>query len=225
MRKNNGSDRVSVSEEAAFELGVLYTTIKTNIESFTAKASTSYSFADVATRVARLLESEALREEFRGSELVPEMREVRNGDRRGRWARGADAASSSVFGNSSRGRPLKRVMTAAGRAAISAAQRERWRKAKGRQRRKAAKPRTKMDGTPDRRFSPEAKEKQRKAMQKRMRDPVWVKAMLKRMAAMRARKNGKPVKRMSEATKQLLREARLATVAAKRAKGQHPNAA
>lgn len=211
MRRKHGTDSDGVSEEAAFELGVVYSAVKDELVAFAAKEGSPYSFADVAARVAKLLQAEALREQLRHSEYLQEMRQNGAGHYRGRPPKSRYdelGTTSEIFAGSSAGRPLKRRMSAAGRKAIREAQRQRWAKVKQAQRdREAAKQ--------DLRGSPEAKAKQQKSMQKYYRDPKWRKAMLKRLAAMRARRKGKP-KPMSEATKAKLRAARYATLARKR---------
>lgn len=127
MRKKHGTASSGPSEEAAFELGVLYQSVKNDIVAFATKESHSYTFADVATRVARLLESEALRQQYRTSELVPEMRQNGFPNRRGRPPRYRSdelGATPPLFDGSSGRRPLSRKA----RKAIGRAQRERWAK-------------------------------------------------------------------------------------------------
>lgn len=240
--RNRHEHRTGISEEAAFELGRVYSAVKDELVAFAAKEGSPYSFPDVATRVAKLLQAEALREELRDSQRLPEMRQNGAGYyRRGPAQPRYDelAAAASLPAGSFADEPLSgrgRRVSAATRRKIAAAQRRSWREHREERRQAAlngryphrpqrdwareyaarkereAGGRKRMDGTPDRRGTPEARAKQAKSMKRYYQDPKWRKAMLKRMKAMRARKDGKPTHPMSEATKAKLRAARYAAI-------------
>lgn len=225
MRSKHGTDSVSLSEETKRNIYFYHHSIEDHIASLAEQAGDKNLVAPITAELVRLLEAKTLWESFRHSQSLPEMRTQRNGDRTGGWAGSAPRVlAADVFSPASG----HRTLSAKARKAISKAQRERWARAKrqpkGHRRdykveywkRKAA--RTKSDGSPDLRGSPEARAKQAASMARNYRDPKWRKAMLKRMEAMRARKKGKKFP-MSEETKAKLRAARLATVERKRAEG------
>ena len=125
MRRKYGTASDGISEEAAFELGVVYSAVKDELVAFAAKEGSPYSFADVAARVSKLLQAEALREQLRHPEHLSQMRQNGAGHHRGRPPKsGYDelAAAAQVFAGPSSARSL----SAKARKAIAKAQRERW---------------------------------------------------------------------------------------------------
>lgn len=119
-----GQDGTRPSEEAAFELGVVYTTVKNQLVAFAAQESNPYTFADIAARVAGLLDAEALRQQYRSAEPMPPMWENGNSNRGGRRARSAEGMAADLSGHASGPRTLSKKA----RKAIANAQRERWAK-------------------------------------------------------------------------------------------------
>src|SRR5215467_3367894 len=119
QRRQHGKSGGS-SAQVDFGFGYFYRTLEEHIEAFAAQEGCPYSLAQLAERVAGLLQASALRQPFRNPELVPEMRQ--NGASAG--LRGPLESGEEIH---VRARP-RRTLSAKARRAIARAQRARWKK-------------------------------------------------------------------------------------------------
>jgi hypothetical protein len=112
--------------EAEFAIGYFYRSLEEYLSAFCAQEGCPVTVTDLALRVGRLLQDKAVRQEFRDSELVPEMRQ--NGARAGlRGSTGTNPAFHvRALGDGTLKR--KRVLSAKALKAISNAQKARWAK-------------------------------------------------------------------------------------------------
>lgn len=162
MRRSKNVNQSSVSEEAAFELGVVYSAVKDELVAFAAKEGSPYSFADVAARVSKLLQAEALREQLRNPEYLSQMRQNGANNHPGRPPKSGRyelAATAALLQGSSADRPLKRRMSPEARQRISEAQSLRWAKLRDEKRKESAG------------WTPARRKKYAKMMKKRWANP------------------------------------------------------
>lgn len=200
MRKTHGTASVGLSEETKRNIYFYHHSIEDHIASLAEQAGDKNLVAPITAELVRLLEAKALWETFRNTQSLPEMRTQRNGDRPGGWpGSAARALAADLSGNASGNRSL----SAKGRKAISKAQKLRWRKQKGlvhrssetaeeRRARQRAAYRAKREAEGRAvAFSPEHRERMRRAQQKRLKNPAERKRMLYHMEKMRAARRKK----------------------------------
>lgn len=124
-KKNNGPDGARISEETAVNLGYYYSSVEAHLKSLSAQTGGADSLANIAHRLAQLLEATALREQHGNPAMVSEM--WPDGDSARARVR---AAFNNGFatGQADVGPHGHRTLNAKARKAISKAQRERWAK-------------------------------------------------------------------------------------------------
>jgi hypothetical protein len=184
-KQHGGQPGSGTAQEAEFEFGVFYRTIEEYVDAFASQTGGAYTFPAVAHRLGRLLQASALRQQLGHTELVPEVRQ--NGAAAGRYRAipQFEALHDDALGH----RALNHRMSTAGRKRIAAAQRARWAKHRRGEVKRGKDGRKLASATHAWMRDPEYKEKLRKRMIKRWKDPAWRKKQVYALRKSAAGKN------------------------------------